>query len=317
MELNDKHQMKQIILIGIAFMLSLSDCQNENKEVEKHQTEPQEITKVVGIARIEPENGLLYIYANSTGTIINMPYKENAVVQKGDLLIGLDKKEDVAQLAQEQSKIKSHTSAVNSANESLKSIQADLQKAKEDAALNAKLFSAKAITLQTLNDSKAKVQKLTTEYNKQLAVIEQVKSERTEIDANINYKKLMLSEKSITATQNGKILEWNVHSGDYITVGQKLGRFAPEGPLLAVTEVDELFANKVQLGMKADIISQLDGQKIGEGEVVFVADFLKKKSLFSDENMVEDRRIRTVKILLTPTKKAIINARVDCVIKLN
>jgi len=309
--------MKKATLIATALILTLSSCQNEEKRnAEKPKPEPQEITKVAGIARIEPENGLLYIYANSMGTIINMPLKENEVVQKGEMLIGLDTKEDVAQLALEESKIKHHIATVNSANENLKSIHVDLQKAKEDLTLNNKLFSAKAITLQTLNDSKSKVQKLTTEYNKQLAVIEQIKSEKTEIDANTNYKKILLSEKSINATQNGKILEWSVNLGDYITVGQKLGRFAPEGALIAVTEVDELFADKVRLGMKADVLSQLDGHKIGEGEVIFVADFLKKKSLFSDENVEEDRRVRTVKIRLTPTSKAIINARVDCIITL-
>jgi HlyD family secretion protein len=37
--------------------------------------------------------------------------------------------------------------------------------------------------------------------------------------------------------------------------------------------------------------------------------------LFSDENTVEDRRVRTVKIRLSPQSSAIINARVDCIIK--
>jgi len=309
--------MKKIILIAMAFILTFLSCKNEtNKVTESNKNEPPEITKVVGIARIEPENGLLNIYANTEGTVINIPYKENDVVQKETVLIELDKKEEVAQWNLEQSKMNNYYTSLNTANEELKSIHLDLLKAKEHESLHTKLFLAKAITLQTLNDSKAKVEKLTTDYNKQLAVIEQVKSERTLIDAHVNYRKILLSKKSITASQNGKILEWNIKPGDYITVGQKLGKFAPKGGLLAVTEVDELFANKVELGMKADVVSQLDGQKIGEGKVVFIADFLKKKSLFADENVEEDRRVRTVKILLKPTSKAIINARVDCIIKL-
>jgi len=92
----------------------------------------------------------------------------------------------------------------------------------------------------------------------------------------------------------------------------KLNELQNEGAVI----VDELFADKVRLGMKVDVLSQLDGHKIGEGEVIFVADFLKKKSLFSDENVEEDRRVRTVKIRLNPTSKAIINARVDCIITL-
>ncbi len=298
-------------------MLGVSACKNKEKQLEENPiSDPQEISKVTGIARIEPENGLLYIYAHSSGTIVNMPHSENDMVQKGDLLIGLDEKEDAAQLALEQSKISNHLASINAAKGNLMTINVDLEKAKADEKLNIELYAAKAITLQTLNDSKAKTQKLTTQYNLQLAEIEKVKSQRKEIDANIHHKKVLLAAKSIRATRNGKILEWDVSPGDYTTTGQKLGLFAPEGALIAVTEVDELFADKVQIGLKADVISQLDGQKIGEGEVVFVADFLKKKSLFSDENVVEDRRVRTIKIRLTPDSKAIINARVDCVINL-
>lgn len=308
---------KQITLCGMAVMFAISSCKTEGKtEEEITNVVPQKITKVVGIARIEPENGLLYVYANSTGTIVNMTHKENDIVEKDAVLITLDQKADLAQLAMEKSKITSHSASVIAAEETLKTVNADLQKAKEDVALNEQLFAAKAITKQALNDSKVKAKKLIAEYNKQIAEVKKVKSQRTEIDATIKYKSILLSQKNITAPLKGKILQWDVHLGDYINSGQKLGQFAPEGPLVAVTEVDELFADKVQLGMKADILSQLDGQKIAEGDVVFVADFLKKKSLFSDENEVEDRRVRTVKIRLTPESKAIINARVDCIIKL-
>lgn len=301
----------------IVTVLLFPSCKEDAKQESTiTNNAPKEITRVLGIAKIEPENGLLYIYSNSNGTTTSMPYKENAVVKQGVVLIGLDSRSELSQIDVEKSKITAHNAAVAFAGENLKTINADLQKAKEDAALNEKLFVAKAITEQVLNDGKAREQKLITEYNKQLADIQQSKSKRSEIDANINYRNVLLAEKVITAPQNGKILQWDIHPGDYIAAGQKLGQFAPEGALVAVTEVDELFADKVQLGMKAEIISQLDGQKLGEGEVIFLADFLKKKSLFSDESVVEDRRVRTVKIRLSPASKAIINARVDCIIKL-
>lgn len=312
--------MKKIKFCSIISMVSLiafSSCKNENKEEAiASNSSPKEITKVVGIAKVEPENGLLYIYSKGSGTIVSIPHKENEKVKQGTLLIGLDNKAELSQIAIEKSKITSFNSSVVYAEENLKTINTDLQKAKQDVLLNEKLFSAKAITEQSLNDSKAKVIKLNADYNKQIADINQVKSKRAEIDANINNKSVLLSDKNIKAPLDGKILQWDVHIGDYITAGQKLGQFAPEGALIAVTEVDELFADKVKLGMKAEIISQLDGQKIGEGEVVFMAEFLKKKSLFSDESVVEDRRVRTVKIRLAPDSKAIINARVDCIIKL-
>lgn len=307
---------KIALVMGVAMTTLMSCDKSDKKETQPATAAPKEITKVAGIAKIEPENGLLNIYANADGKIETMPHHENDVVGKGALLISLDRKSEMAQVALERSKISAHQSAVVYAEENLKTVGADLQKAQKDVALNEKLYAAKAITGQALDDSRAKVTKLQTEYNRQLADIKQVKNKRSEIDANVHYRDVLASDKAIAAPANGKILQWDVHSGDYITAGQKLGQFAPEGALIAVTEVDELYADKVQLGMKADILSQLDGQKIAEGEVVFMADFLKKKSLFSDENTVEDRRVRTVKVRLNPASKAIINARVDCVIKL-
>jgi HlyD family secretion protein len=310
-------KIKNYVLLSIVSVLTFSSCQNEEKkEKTESNAKPKEITKVIGIAKIEPENGLLFIYANSSGTITSISYNESEKVHKSDVLIELDNKTELSQLALEKSKISTQNSSEEYSEENLKTVNADLQKAKEDLILSQNLFNVKAITEQSLNDSKAKVKKLITEYNKQLSDIKQTKSKRNEIESNINYRNVLLSEKKIKAPLNGKILQWDIHLGDYITAGQKIGQFAPDGDLVAVTEVDELYADKIKLGMKAEVISQLDGQKIADGEVIFMADFLKKKSLFSDENTVEDRRVRTVKVRLSQSSKAIINARVDCIIKL-
>ncbi|VXA92225.1 conserved exported hypothetical protein [Flavobacterium sp. 9AF] len=304
-------------LMSIVLLLTIISCQNANKQ-ENIITNmpPKEITKVLGIAKIEPEDGLLFIYAKSNGTISDLVGNENKNVQKGDVLIELDNKSELTQLALEKSKIATQNFSVEYSEEILNIVNVDLQKAKEDLIINQKLFEAKAITEMALNDSKAKVEKLQIEYNKQLFDIKQNKSKRNEIEANIDYKKIVLSDKMIRAPFDGKVLQWDVHLGDYITTGQKIGQFAPDGDLVAITEVDELYADKIELGMKAEILSQLDGQKMADGEVVFMGNFLKKKSLFSDENTVEDRRVRTIKVRLFQSSKTIINARVDCVIKL-
>ena len=307
-----------ISIIASVAILLFASCSNKDEQKNKkvESTAPNEITQVVGIARIEPEKGLLYIYSNANGKIESVNAIENDVVKQNSVLITLTQQTDEAELSMEKSKIASQNSAIESAEASAKAIQSDLQKAKADVELNEKLLAAKAITAQTLNDSKAKYDKLLFEYNKQLAGVNETKNKLTEIEANIKYKSAIINDKIIKAPFNGKVLQLDVHNGDYITTGQKLGQFAPEGSLVAVTEVDELFADKIKTGMKAEIISQLNGEKIGEGEVVFVAEFLKKKSLFSDETTIEDRRVKEVKIRLKSDTKIAINNRVDCIIKL-
>lgn len=302
-------------------MLALISCFGENKKddvVSKHNTASEKtgINIVVGIARIEPEKGLLNIYANANGRISKIIAPENQSVSKGSDLALLDNQTDNALLAIEQSKAPAQKAAILSAQKNAKAILSDLEKAQNDVALNEQLYNSKAITEQALNDSKSKVIRLQYDYQKQIADIVQQESKVLEIDANIKYRKAILSDRQIESAFPGVVLQWDVHQGDYVTPGQKLGQFAPDGPLIAITEVDELFSDKVKKGMKAEIYSQMNGQKIGSGTVIYIAGFLKKKSLFSDENSVEDRRVREVKVLLSTDAKVNINNKVDCKIYL-
>ncbi|KAA8482423.1 CusB/HlyD membrane fusion family barrel-sandwich protein [Arcticibacter tournemirensis] len=307
--------------LGIMMMLALISCSSEDKKNDTvgkpaSASKKAEMNMVVGIARIEPEKGLLNIYANANGRISKIVAAENQSVSKGSDLALLDNQTDNALLAIEQSKAPAQNAAILSATQNAKAVLSDLQKAQKDEALNEQLFKARAITEQALNDSKSKVTRLQYDYQKLIADIAQQKSKVQEIDANIKYRKAILSDRQIKSAYPGRVLQWDVHDGDYVTPGQKLGQYAPDGPLIAVTEVDELFSDKVAKGMRAEIYSQMNGQKTGSGTVVFIAEFLKKKSLFSDENTVEDRRVREVKVLLNSGAKVNINNKVDCKIYL-
>lgn len=290
-----------------------SSDKTENLTTVKGQ---QEITTITGVARIEPEKGLLSIYAGSNGIINRIAVSENEQVTEGSPLLYLQNSAEKALLEVEESKLTSQYAAIEAAVRNAQSVKSELDKAKSDLQLNEQLFEAKGITRQALNDSRANVEKLSSDYAKAVADRNQQSAVLTEIQANINYRRALLDEKALAAPFTGNVLQWEVHQGDYVTTGQKLGQFAPEGPLVAVTEIDELFQERVKEGMKADIYSQLNGERIATGTVVYVAGFLKKKSLFSDENTVEDRRVKEVKVRLDASSKAVINSKVDCTIYL-
>ncbi|RXK87053.1 HlyD family secretion protein [Filimonas effusa] len=312
---------KITISLSVIVMMALISCSGENKKddtVSKNNTTSKKavIDMVVGIARIEPEKGLLNIYANASGRISKIIASENQSVSKGSDLALLDNQTDNALLSIEQSKAPAQEAAILSAQQNAKALLSDLEKAQRDVALNEQLFNSKAITEQALNDSKSKVIRLQYDYQKLMADIVQQQRKVQEIDASIKYRKAILSDRQIRSAFPGTVLQWDVHEGDYVTPGQKLGQFAPDGPLIAVTEVDELFSDKVAKGMKAEIFSQMNGQKLGTGTVIYIAGFLKKKSLFSDENTVEDRRVREVKVLLDIDARVTINNKMDCKIYL-
>ena len=290
----------------------------ENTETKKEQriTQEIEIESITGVARIEPEHGLLDIYANSSGRINKIIALENQQIAEGSPLMILDDRVERALLDVEQSKITTQSAVIEAANRNAESLKNDLDKAKSDLQLNEQLFGAKGITEQTLNDSRAHVEKLTNDYAKAVANWKEQTSKMNEVKASANYRRILLDEKALKVSFAGHVLQWDVHNGDYITQGQKIGQFSPDSSLVAVTEIDELFQDRVKTGMKADLYSQLNGERIATGTVVYIADFLKKKSLFSDENTVEDRRVKEVKVRLDGSSKAVINSKVDCSIYL-
>jgi hypothetical protein len=90
--------------------------------------------------------------------------------------------------------------------------------------------------------------------------------------------------------------------------------FAPRGPVSVLAEVDELFAEQVKVGSKVAIRLQGQTETVGEGEVIFTAPFLKRKSLFSEGGDMEDRRVREIRIRLKNKGNLLFGSRVECVI---
>ena len=57
---------------------------------------------------------------------------------------------------------------------------------------------------------------------------------------------------------------------------------------------------------------------LSTGTVYFTSSFLKKKSLFTDQSGErEDRRVRTIKMMLDQPEKLLLNARIECVIDIS
>jgi HlyD family secretion protein len=310
-----RHTFSIRYLSAFCLIMSLLACQSETKN--EQPAKPKPITKVVGVARIEPEQGLVELYAGTTGRVTDIPVSENQSLKKGQVLLTVDRTTDQAQLASARSKIGTQRAGIAAQEAAVASLKLSADKARTDYELNQKLLAVKGITQQTLNESEADVAKAQQEYRKGLADLEKARTVLNELNADVNVYAVQAKEKTLEAPYTGKLLEWTVKVGDYVTGETQVGQMAPEGSLIARTEVDELFAERIKLGQKAEIRSQATGKIIGAGTVYFAGGFLKKKSLFEDETAQEDRRVREVRIRLNPGAGVLINARVDCIIHLN
>jgi multidrug efflux pump subunit AcrA (membrane-fusion protein) len=124
-------------------------------------------------------------------------------------------------------------------------------------------------------------------------------------------------KKRVYAPEDGMMLNWDVKLGQAIAAGTKLGDFAPAGNLMAITEIDELYALKVKTGQKVSINLQGTNDKLSSGTVIYCAPYLSKKSIFSDRaDNLEDRRVREVHVRVDNPNAVLIGSRVECIISL-
>jgi multidrug resistance efflux pump len=314
--------MKKYFLFFVTITLLSSCNKKEKEETEKAKADslakvPTTNNQILGVARIEPEDGILNLTAGTNGKVLAVLIKENQIVEKGQSLLTIENDLENAQLAQSESKIGTQKAAIGVNQANLEAAKVSLKNARDNYERNLRLFEGNAQTKQALDDSKATVDRLIKDVEIAAANIEQSKSRINELQADINYFKTIVSQKKVNSLVSGKVLKVTVKTGDYVNNTTQIAEFSPKGSLIAKTEVDELYAEKIQIGQKAFIISQTTGDTLAHGSVSYTADYLKQKSLFKDQSTEqEDRRVRDVSIRLESGKMPLIGSRVDCVILL-
>ncbi|MFN3852318.1 MAG: HlyD family secretion protein [Spirosomataceae bacterium] len=309
-------------LVWILPLLYLTSCsKEEKKESANTKTDSTKIQttndRILGVARIEPEDGILNITAGTSGKVLSVLMDENQQVEKGQNLLNIEVSVENAQLQQAESKISTQQAAVESAKANIAALRVGLLNAQDIYNRNLQLYEGKAQTKEVLDNSKATLDRYQKDIETAEANLNQTAARIKELNADIAYYRTVVNQKKVTAPLSGKILNVLIKTGEYVSNSTEIAEFAPAGALIAKTEVDELYAEKVQIGQSAAILSQTTGEKLAEGTVSYTADYLKQKSLFKDQSTEqEDRRVREVHIRLTSGKMPLIGSRVDCMIML-
>lgn len=307
---------------ALGLVLALASCGDKKAKEEmaaKTDSIPKPTTKnqILGVARIEPEDGIMSLTAGTSGRVLSVLIDDNQSVKKGQLLLNVEVLLENAQLRQAQSKVGTQQATIAANQATLEALKVSQKNAKDNYERNLDLYKGNAQTKQGLDDSKATFDKLTQDLQTAEANIRQAQGKIAEIQADINYYRAVVEKKKVAALMGGKVLKVLVKTGDYVNNDTKIADFAPDGALFAKTEVDELYAERVQVGQKAFILSQTSGDTLATGTVSYAADYLKQKSLFKDQSTEqEDRRVRDVSIRLDSGKMPLIGSRVDCIIML-
>lgn len=310
--------MKNFSILTLLLSILLVSC-GENKQQETSETPvTREPERIVGLATVEPQTRIVSLYAETGGIVKKIVRDINEDVRAGDVIIEFENSVEQAQLEQAISKLATQQALINSNKSQLASLKIKVENARVNYERNEGLVKSGGVTQQALDDSRYNYETLRADIGTYEANILQQQSKLKELQADINYYKELLNRKIVTAPINGKILSMDVKIGNYINTAQAIGDFAPEGYFIAVTEIDELYANEVKEGMTVYIRAEGKTDTLSTGKVILTSPYLRKKSLFSDgaANM-EDRRVREVRVKLDDKSKLLIGNRVECVIMLN
>lgn len=313
--------MKYTILALFSFVVLLSfSCGKEEEPKNEKKVAIREemvMNQIVGIATIEPLDRLRTLNAEVNGVIADVLIVDGQHVNKGEQILVLDSQIENAQLLQAQSKLGTQKAAISFAKKSLQTREIQLKKAYNDLKRDKKLLEGNALTLQAFENTQFQVEQNERLVQEATATLEQQEIKINELAADIKYFQTLMQRRNVKAPLSGTFLSVSVRTGTYLSNTTPLGDFSPDGSLMALSEVDELFADKVSVGQDAWIRNQGDTQIIAKGKIVFVGNYLKKKSLFSGKpDDLEDRRVREVRIQLDDKAKVLIGARVECVIQL-
>lgn len=301
----------------VILALVLFSCGSKEAPVKLEKYKVKKIDQIIGVARIEPAAKICPLGSESSGKIVQIHVKEGMFVKKGTLLVTLDQSLDAAQLAQTDAKLQTRQQRIKSLEAKIQAIELKVELANTERLRDKNLAQAQAGTQKAAFDSESAYKNLKAELAIAQADLAEAKASLSELSSERNYNEKLRDKKNIYAPADGMILNWDIKLGQTIASGIKLADFAPDGDLIATTEVDELYAMKVKKGQRVKINIQGTKEELSSGTVIYCAPFLSKKSIFNDRaDNLEDRRVREVRVRIDNPDAVLIGSRVECVISL-
>lgn len=317
--------MKKIInnslLIGACIgALTIYSCGNKKEENSKTPSTDaiiMNVDTVVAIGKVTAENGTALIATNTSGMIASILIKEGDTVKKGDLLIKLKNQTAELDLDLANVKLKSIQEQNYTTLKDIDREQINLNYLEKKFETTKNLYLKQAETKENyLNDESNYLQ----QKQRVASLKNQLKINQNQIkeqELSINKTKISNEEYSITAPESGLITTLSAKIGQNININESIGEIINIDNLIIEAEVDELFADRIKVGQQVSIININTKQNLGTGQIIYSSPTLMNKSiLYETANEADDRRVLRIKIKPSNVKNLLINAKVECQIKI-
>ncbi len=276
------------------------------------------VNQVVGIGKIEPESDIIQLSSPVNGIVQKILAKENDSVGAGTPILELDHKIEDAKVRQLISEVNTQADQIKADEAGIEEFAAKYNNAVSEVQRLQRLLAKGAETQQAVDDANTNLKSFQSNLKRLQANVAVSNSRLSETKAGLQLAEVERDQKIIKSPVTGKILEISILIGGSVDTRQSFAQISPVSKIIAVCEIDEMYADKVSVGQKAWVRNVGSPDTLSAGSVYFAFSFLKKKSLFTDQSgEKEDRRVRTVKIMLDQPDKLLLNARVECVIDIS
>ncbi len=312
--------MKNLMLITLSALFLVCCGGNEKKEPTAKLAETNATitpNEVIAVGKIEPEKGVVNVSAPKGGIVRTVFKNDGDFLRLGEPIIQLDDDLEQNRINEIRFQIKSQQAQILVEKKQILMDQINLSNKNNLLAKAKRLVLAGAETQKNYDDLgvDVKIYQLNIETAK--AKVEFANSKLNEFYALLKTAETEAKMKVFKAPFEGVLLDMKLEKGESINQFSIYAELAPKGNLIVKAQVDEMFSSEVKIGQQVEITYTGSDKVITTGEVIMVAAYLKKKSIFSEKSDdQEDRRIREVRIALKSNDNLIINSKVECKIKL-
>jgi len=305
------------ILVIIAACIGLmNSCGEEQVTLDSSIEEDFIPDHIVGIGRIEPELRILELNTEVSGIVAEIYFKPGDFISEGQTIIELSNAIEKARLEQEIAKIQIQINEIEAAEAALASTRVRKENAGVSYNRTKKLFEENVEAKSDYDRAKTEYESLAEEIKRLEALVVSARNRLRQYQADKKLAQAEYDRKIVTAPKDGQLLAVDITLGSLVSPGTPFGTFAPKSPLTARCEIDELFADQVEVGQEAYVRFQGKSEPLAMGKVSFAGPYLRKKSIFSDEvGELEDRRVREVWIRLEEGTELLFGTRIECVIQ--
>lgn len=310
------------LMIFLLLALLVGSCGFMGSENENTEETPKKYTanpaSVVGLAKVVPVEGIVPLHPQVPGII----YKANVTL--GDSIrarqVLFEIKHDVedGQIALTEAQLATQAATIRELEVSLEKTESVAASAGRTYRRIQAAFEQGVGTKQAVEDAETNWQSALYDEKSLKAKIETARAQRQELQASLNLAKVNLEKYFVRSPSDGVILKVSGMEGSMASPNVPLCEFTPHGPMGVHTEVDELFANRVEVGQRAYIRLQGSVDTLAMGKVISMSPSLHQKSLFADEvGKLEDRRVREVHVKVeNGHERLLYGQRVECWIDL-